>query len=151
MAFTTAPSLSVIFHLLFPAAVVSTIPEVTKRWKRTLLEQNLSFFEAGSTSLNKIGQARANSDITFGHMLRSYQQSTLWFSTLSCHTAVHKCTIFLSPYFDKECCTRPGHQNTVNWSSCSLVLQTLLSLDSIYLDFHLFWFMLIGSAVWVSD
>ena len=61
MAFTTAPSLPVIFHLLFPAAVVSTIPEVTKRWKRTLLEQKLSFFEAGSTSLNKIGQARTNS------------------------------------------------------------------------------------------
>ena len=104
MAFTTAPSLSVIF----PCSSCLRMPEVTKRWKKTLFEQKLCVFEAGSTSQDKFRQARANPDRTFIHMLGSYQESTL-----SCHTAVHKCTNFLSPYFDKECSTRPGHQDSV--------------------------------------
>ena len=142
------------FHLLSPAAVVLRIPEVTKRWKRTLFEQKLSVFETGSTSLDKFRQARANLDMTLGQMLESYQQSTSWSSTLSCHTAVHKCTNFLSPYFDKECSTRPGHQDSVSCSSCSLLLQTLPSLDSIYFDLHLnmSWFPLVFiHANWLSS
>ena len=157
MAFTTAPSLSVIFHLLFPAAAVSTMPEVTKRWKRTLLEQKLSVFEAGSSSLDKFRQARANPDTTSGHMLGSYQQSTSWSFTLSCHIAVRKSTNFLSLYLNRECSecsTRPGYQDSVSCSSCSLLLQTLPSLYSIHFDLHLnmSWFPLVFiHANWLSS
>ena len=109
MAFTTAPSLSVIF----PCSICFKNARSDQKVKKMLFEQKLSVFEAGSTSLDKFRQARANPDRTFIHMLGSYQESTSWASTLSCHTAVHKCTNFLSPYFDKECSTRPGHQDSV--------------------------------------
>ena len=154
MAFTTAPSISVIILLLFLAAVVLRMPEVTKRWKRTLFEQKLSVLEARSTSLDKFRQARANSDMTSGHVLGSYQESTSWSSTLSCHTAVHKCTNFLSLYFNKECSTRPGHQDSVSCSSCSLLLKTLPFLDSIHFDLHfnMSWFPLFFiHANWLSS
>ena len=144
MAFTTAPSLSVIFHLLFFVALVSRMPEVTKRWKKTLFEQKLRFFKLDPLVLT----------MTFGHMLGSYQQSTSWSSTLSCNTAVHKCTNFLSPYFDKEWSTRPGHHDSVSSPSCSLLLQTLPSLDSIHFHLHLnmSWFPLVFMhANWLSS
>ena len=45
MAFTTAPSLSVIFLLLFIAAVVLRIPEVTKIWEKQCLNKNWLFLK----------------------------------------------------------------------------------------------------------
>ena len=155
MAFTTAPSLSVIFLLHFLAAVVLRIPEVTKTWKKTLFEQKLCVLKLDPlVSLDKFRQARANSDMTSGHVLGSYQQSMSWSSTLSCHTAVHKCANFLSLYFNKECSTRPGHQDSVSCSSCSLLLKTLPLLDSIhfYLHLNMSWFPLVFiHANWLSS
>ena len=110
--------------------------------------------EARYQKQNKFRQARANSDMTFHHILGSYQQSTSWSSTLSHHTAAHKCTNFLSPYFDKECSTRPGHQDSVSCPSCSLLPQTFPSLDSIHFDLHLnmYWFPLVFiHANWLSS
>ena len=155
MAFTTAPSLSVIFLLLFLAAVVLRMPEVTKTWQKHSLNKNWVFLKLDPlVSLDEFRQARANSDMTSGHVLGSYQQSTSWSSTLSCHTAVHKCTNFLSRYFNKECSTRPGHQDSVSCSSCSLLLKTLPFLDSIHFDLHLnmSWFPLFFiHANWLSS
>ena len=140
MAFTTAPSLSVIFHLLLPAAVVSTMPDE----KEHCLNKKWVFLKLDPLVWTNLG--RPEPILTW--------QSTSWSSTLSCHTAVHKCTNFLSLYFNKECNTRPGYQDSVGCSSCRLLQQTLPSLHSIHFDLHLnmSWFPLVFiHANWLSS